>query len=62
MAKRISDRERLLAMAMTGTKDQLTDAVEIFRTALRHRFPVKRVKVESKKGGQAGEQTQTLNS
>lgn len=38
--KRISDTERLLTYAMNATKDQLENAVEIFRVALkRHASP-----------------------
>lgn len=41
MAKRISDRERLLQYSYTADKEDLEAAVELFRTALRTRFTPK---------------------
>lgn len=38
MAKRISERERLLNYSYTANKEELEEAVELFRTALRSRF------------------------
>lgn len=42
MAKRITDRERLLTFAMRAGRDDLQVALEIIRTALATRFPTPR--------------------
>lgn len=41
MAKRISERQRLLTYAMTADKEQIEEALDIFKTALASRFEKK---------------------
>lgn len=48
MAKRISERERLLQYSYTADREDLEAAVELFRTALRTRFATKPRKVPNR--------------
>jgi hypothetical protein len=44
MARKLSERERLLAYSYIATREELEDAKEIFATALRTRFVSKGTK------------------
>lgn len=57
MARKISERERLLTYSYTADKEELEEAIEIFRTALKSRFGGGR-----KKGAQRGRKQGTGNS
>lgn len=54
MPKKITERERLLGYSYRATKEELDEAVEIFRTALRARFASTK-----RKGGTRGKKTNT---
>lgn len=49
MAKKVTDRERMLSFAMTATSEQLEEAAAIIRTAQRTRFTTKARKPAVKK-------------
>lgn len=56
MAKKITDRQRLLTYAMTANEDQITEALETFRAALAARFPKDRKKRSRKASPQSDAQ------